>query len=167
MPRSTRHRTPRRFENRRLSSPSSAMPPSSLPSLPTRIGLFLLKLSSSKQPRRRRTFPREMRPRTPKDSRARLSETPRKGGSFRDKDGFFWRILGDERMISPLLSPSCDCSRESRLLVVLVGERRRVWPLMRWMLERKRERGWLGWVGDEREREFLSLIFLGFFSLFY
>ncbi|BAT06262.1 Os08g0518150, partial [Oryza sativa Japonica Group] len=31
MPRSTRHRTPRRFENRRLSSPSSAMPPSSLP----------------------------------------------------------------------------------------------------------------------------------------
>lgn len=70
-------------------------------------------------------------------------------------------------MISPLLSPSCDCSRESRLLVVLVGERRRVWPLMRWMLERKRERGWLGWVGDEREREFLSLIFLGFFSLFY
>lgn len=69
-------------------------------------------------------------------------------------------------MISPLLSPSCDCSRESRLLVVLVGERRRVWPLMRWMLARKRERGWLGWVGDERE-SFSLLFFLGFFSLFY
>lgn len=69
-------------------------------------------------------------------------------------------------MISPLLSPSCDCSRESRLLVVLVGERRRVWPLMRWMLARKRERGWLGWVGDERERVSLSYFSWVFFLSF-